>query len=888
MAQAVEAFRQGQMAESEALCREALTHDPKLVKGWRMMAMLADRVGKLELALKLLTNAHLLDPQNPDTLLDLGRLLRKQQRNQEARRILNRALALAPDNPYILFENALTTQSLAQPEAAITMLKRVLAIQPQWAEALNNLANLLLHQKCYSEAIACYQQALRLHPESPEVLYNLAGAYHADQQHEEAILLLERITSLRPDWHQPHRKLGLIHADLKQIDRAETHLKKAVALHGEDIDALAALGLLYRERRALEKARGIFRRLVELRPENVGILNMAAVVLREMGHHQEGLALIGKALQIDPNATESCNNLGLAHMELKHTEQAIHWFRRLLQLDPNSVAGLSNLGLTLQERGQLEEALALHMKAATLEKHNHKIFYNIASVRSDLGQVDEAIEALEQAVKIDPSYEPAWTNMGNQLKIRGNMEAAKRAYLKALELENEPFKVLNNLGNLYMQMGQFKASIPYFRRALALDPTHNAIHSNLIFALDHNPDAPLEELISERRNWQKQHAAPLNPTPAQAFANDPDQDRILRIGYVSADFRGHSAASTFGANILHYDRQQFEVFCYSNNAIVDPMTLRLKEAATDWRQIHKLDDEKLHKLILRDRIDILVDLSGHSKGNRLPLFARRAAPIQVTGWGYNTGTGLKSIDYGFNDPVTLPASQRHGFSEEIIDLPYQLHFQPIITFPEIHPLPAYQNGYITFGSFNRSEKYNPEILSLWAEVLKAVPKSRLLLKLHKKNLDDLALWLRQQIENSGIDPARLQILGWTPQPEHLRAFNLLDIALDPFPHGGGITSMEAMRMGIPVITRLSDYIASRGTAACWKVLGDPSWIAESKEKYIEIACQKSADLEGLAELRSTLRERFDASPLGNHQLYVSEVERAYRWMWKRWLSKRSA
>jgi predicted O-linked N-acetylglucosamine transferase (SPINDLY family) len=474
----------------------------------------------------------------------------------------------------------------------------------------------------------------------------------------------------------------------------------------------------------------------------------------------------------------------------------------------------------------------------------------------------------------------AQNNLANALVSAGQSGEGIEVYERLVQ-SKPGFAVAHmNLGNALGHTGHFDDVIAMYRRALEVKPDFADAHSNLIFVLDMMPSVGMGELQAERRRWDEVHAAPLWREPVHG--NDRSPARRLRIGYVSADLRQHSASRTFVGILTQYDRTQFEVVAYSNHAGKgDAFTERLRQGVTLWRDIAHLSDEAVAQLIREDGIDILVDLSGHSAGNRLLVFARKPAPIQVTGWGYGSSTGMRAMDVFFTDRVLVPPEERHYFTEEVRYQASAWGCYTIDAFPPVSALPALSEGVLTFGSFNRLAKVSEQAYGAWAQVLLALPGSRLLLK--TPELDDAANRERVlgHFTQAGVEAERIILQGKTDWNEHMQAYGRVDIALDPFPHGGGITTLEGLMMGVPVVTLCWPSIAGRLSASIVTVLGLSDWIAQTQEDYVRLAVQKAADVQGLAALRGRLRG-IVSSVLGDQQAYVRSVEAEYRQLWQRW------
>jgi predicted O-linked N-acetylglucosamine transferase (SPINDLY family) len=392
----------------------------------------------------------------------------------------------------------------------------------------------------------------------------------------------------------------------------------------------------------------------------------------------------------------------------------------------------------------------------------------------------------------------------------------------------------------------------------------------------------IRSLQEERKRWDAAHGARWHKQ--WTHPNVPNPERRLRVGYVSADIWGKSSIKVFGGMLTRYDRSAFDVYVYSNaKGKDDKFTDLFKQNVTVWRDIVGLSDDAATDLIRKDQIDILVDLSGHSSGHRLLVFARKPAPIQVTAWGYASGTGMRAMDVFLTDPVMVPPQDKQYFAEEIRYLPCVVGAFFNEQFPDVNELPALSAGTITFGCFNRLMKVTEETYRVWAEILLATPNSKLILK----TPETVAAQARviENFTKAGVDTERIIMLGGTAWYEHMQAHHQLDLALDPFPHGGGVTSLESLMMGVPVVTLLWPTMAGRVTASIMTALGLPDWIAKTREQYIELAIQKARDLQSLAALRKQLRSIFTSSVMGDQVAYTRAVEQEYRKLWKEWCEK---
>jgi predicted O-linked N-acetylglucosamine transferase (SPINDLY family) len=425
-------------------------------------------------------------------------------------------------------------------------------------------------------------------------------------------------------------------------------------------------------------------------------------------------------------------------------------------------------------------------------------------------------------------------------------------------------------------MGQAEAGVRWMRRGLAAAPDDARIHSNLLMTLQYLPGIGAAEMLDEHRAWDAAHGlAHRPPTPPVPRPGPPG--RRVRIGYVSPDFRIHPIGYFLLGVVMAHDRERFEVACYATSAATDGLTRAFRERADRWVPCWQDSDAELAARIRADGIDILVDLSGHTDGNRLGTFARRAAPVQATWAGYVGTTGLSAMDYLISDHIHSPAGAERFAVERIARMPNgYVCYAPPLRAPEPGPPPALASGVVTFGCFNNAAKLNGGVVALWSRLLRGRPERRLRLQSARLDLPEAREPLVAAFEARGVDRSQLDIRGFVPPDDLVAAYREVDIALDPFPYSGGLTTLEALWMGVPVVTRPGERFCSRHSASHLTNVGLQGFVAATDEDYLGIAEAWSADLGRLATLRAALRERMLASPLCDWGGFTADLEALYR------------
>ena len=645
------------------------------------------------------------------------------------------------------------------------------------------------------------------------------------------------------------------------------------------------------ERGDLASAERRYRAILQSDPRNADATHLLGLICHQRGDHAAAIAQIGAAIAAKSDKAVYHYNLGNALAALDRLDAAIDSFRAALKLDPGHVDTRSNLALALAEAGRHGEAAAeyrhllrLQPSAAARNALARALIRFADSDPAGAPGYDEAAALLQQ------SWEHAGDPAAMRLALahchrkRNRWTEAASHYQSVVALKPDDPGAHNELANCYNQLGRIAEAIAQYRETYRLAPDFPAALASVLACLNYDPDCPPDQAAAEHRHWAERVAAPHYPKLPR-FSNRRDSNRPLRIGYVSPDLRRHPVSALFEPILAAHDRGRFEVTCYYNFQGEDAVTLRLKALTHRWRPVAGLGDDDLCAQIRADGIDILVDLAGHTSENRLLAFARRPAPVQVSWLGYFNTTGLATMDFFLSDRWSSPPGQDRYYVERLLRLPHtRFCYQPPEYMPAVGALPAMAAGHVTFGCLNNLSKLNEKVLALWSEVMRAVPQSRLLLQ--AAALDDAPNRLRfsELCAQHGIAPARLELRGFVPFDQSPASYAEIDIALDPFPFCGGMTSLEALWLGVPVITLAGVSIAGRQSASMLVNLGLSELIAGDGAEYVDKAVTLARDLPRLAQLRAGLRARFAASPLMDYAGFTRDLEAAYRDMWLRWIA----
>ena len=669
--------------------------------------------------------------------------------------------------------------------------------------------------------------------------------------------------------------LGLLDLQQGHLDAARARIERAIA--GDPAQAryriglgrtLAALG----EHRAAAAAYAAALARCPLDPDaRFG----HAIALQAEGDARAAIAAYRAVLEVAPDHADALNNLGVLLCEAREFRDAEHSLRRALAAAPTHAPAAFNLARALQGQSRREEAIAQYRHTLALRSDHAEALCNLGNLYRDTGAPDAAFDAYTQALRADPESVLAWNNLGCLLRSAGRLQDAERCLRHAIELAPRHAAAHDNLGSVLKDAGGTDEAVEAFRRAVELDPSSPGIHGNLLYALSFTSARP-EPILEEARRWGRKFG-PTPPAQATVTPAVPPPDRPLRIGYVSPDFREHCQALYTLPLFSNHDRDAVRVVCYSDVVRPDDTTRRIAALADEWRDTHGLDDAALTSLVRADAIDVLVDLTMHMAAGRPGLFNRRPAPVQLCWLAYPGTTGNPAIDYRVSDPWLDPPGSDEHYVERTIRLPDEFWcYDPLATGPDVGPLPALGNGFVTFGCLNNPCKVTDATLDAWSGVLRALPTSRLLLLMPAgPRRAQRAAFLAAR----GVDPGRIEFLDYRPRAEYLRAYRAIDIGLDTFPYNGHTTTLDALWMGVPVVTRIGATCVGRGGLSQLRQLGLAQLAAEDDAAFVATTLALAADWSALAALRAELRTRLDRSPLRDARRFARHLERVYLEAW---------
>ncbi len=632
-------------------------------------------------------------------------------------------------------------------------------------------------------------------------------------------------------------------------------------------------------------AAGIYQRLLELIPDSHDVRHLHGLALFDLGRPDEGIRLMEEALARNPGAGHYYNNLGSRLIDRGDHARAEQLLTEGAARSPSCPATRYNLGNALFRQGKYLPAIACYRAALALRPDFAMCDLQLGLALHNAGLRAEALTHYQAAVAAHPDDPALRINHGALLQSECDLDGAAAAFREAVRLTPQDATPLNNLAVVMKEIGELGEATRLLRRCVELKPASLEIHSNLILTLHYDPTAAADDLKSAHEGWNSRHA-----TPARAYANLPEPGRRLRLGFVSPDLRDHVVGRALLPSFRRLDPAHFELFCYGNT-VADPISEEFRARCHAWRELGTKTAEQLAETIRGDGVDILIDLALHTSDNRLDVFALKPAPLQVSWLGYPESSGLATMDYRLTDARLEPPSGNrlaHPHEQAWLLPDCWTCYEPPFGFPEVNAPPAASGRPFTYGSFNNNCKINGDVLDAWARILMATPGSRLKLLAkqgtHRRRFVD-------ELVRRGIDAGRVVFADYVPAAADLSQGGLLaryhdiDVALDTFPYGGMTTTLDALWMGVPVVSLIGERNLGRAGLSLLSNVGLAEFAVADVDAYVETALRLAADRSRLAELRAGLRDRMRTSPLLDAAGFTRKIETAFRGMWLEWCGR---
>jgi protein O-GlcNAc transferase len=910
---AIEAYESGNLIEAELIYRAILNDQPKHPDANHNLGVLALAVGKpqeavtylkvaaetshnslkfwlsyidgliaaddLNVALEILVEAKAIGLHNDD----FEKLSKKL--NEKA---VSKNNSTSSNNRQISDDSDHTSPSQTQLDeifslwalgnfAAVEKLANDLARQfPKHPLPWKALGAVAIQQGRPCQALAPMEQAVRLSPDDAESHSNLGNVLKDLGRLADAEASYLKAIQLNPNFAETYSNLGMVLKDLNRLTDAERHVRKSIRLKYDLPQAHSNLGVILENIGRLEEAEASYREAVRLKPDFSRAYGNLASLLKSLGRFSDAESYYREAIRFNPYSAEAYCNLGMLFYDLNRLLDAEASYREAIRLQPNIAMAHSNLSLVLRNLGRFNEAEASCREAIRISPDLSEAYVNLSILLRDLGRFIEAETICRELIRCKPNIAEAHGVLATVLRDLRRLDDAELCCLEAIRLKPKLSETHSNLGTILKDLGRMADAEASYTEAIRLNPAEPKAYSSLLLTTLYTEKCQddLWKLHKEFGNqFEKEHKSSW-----PRHENLCDQDRKLRIGYVSGDFRKHAVSFFIKPIFELHDKKNFEVYAYSNHFLVDSITSELRMAVDHWRQCAHLNDKQLFHLIRQDQIDILIDLSGHTAFNRLTLFALKPAPIQITWLGYPGTTGLSSIDYR----ITYESLDPDGFSEEfhsekLIRLPDSvIQFEPLGVTPDVNELPALNNQAFTFACLNNHAKISDYLIEIWIRIMKRVPQARFVLG-NARNTQPQQVF-QKKLADAGIGSDRLILKQEMSLEAYWNLYREIDLQLDTFPYNGGTTSLQSLWMGVPVITLAGNMTQSRVGVAVLKRAGLSSFIADTKDEYIAKAEYWTKNLFELNVIRKSLREKLSGSSTSTQPL-IDHLEAAYRDIW---------
>ncbi|KAL6133672.1 hypothetical protein ACLB2K_065906 [Fragaria x ananassa] len=749
---------------------------------------------------------------------------------------------------------------------AFDSFMEAIKLDPENACALTHCGILYKDEGRLREAAESYQKALKADPSykpSAEclaiVLTDLGTSLKLAGNTQDGLQKYYEALKTDPHYAPAYYNLGVVYSEMMQFDTALTCYEKAALERPMYAEAYCNMGVIYKNRGDLESAIACYERCLAVSPNFEIAKNNMAIALTDLGTKvklegdiDQGIAYYKKALYYNWHYADAMYNLGVAYGEMLKFDMAIVFYELAFHFNPHCAEACNNLGVIYKDRDNL----------------------------------DKAVECYQLALSIKPNFSQSLNNLGVVYTVQGKMDGAASMIEKAIIANPTYAEAYNNLGVLYRDAGNIAMAIDAYEQCLKIDPDSRNAGQNRLLAMNYIHDGHDDKLFVAHRDWGRRFMRLFSQYTS--WDNIKDPERPLVIGYVSPDYFTHSVSYFIEAPLAHHEYAKYKVVVYSAVVKADAKTIRFRERVLKkggiWRDIYGIDEKKVASIIKEDKVDILVELTGHTANNKLGTMACRPAPVQVTWIGYPNTTGLPAIDYRITDSLADSPDSEQQHVEELVRLPECfLCYTPSPEAGPVFPTPALSNGFITFGSFNNLAKITPKVLQVWARILSAIPNSRLVVKCKPFSCDSVRERFLSTLEQLGLEPLRVDLLPLILlNYDHMQAYSLMDISLDTFPYAGTTTTCESLYMGVPCVSMGGSVHAHNVGVSILSKVGLGNLIAKNEEEYVQLAVQLASDITALSNLRMSLRDLMSRSPVCDGPKFTLGLESAYRNMWRKY------
>ncbi len=823
------------------------------------------------------------EPAHADALHYLGVIALQTNDPHRAAHLIGQAIVANPSNYGYYMNHGSALKQVGQLADALLSFDRAIALRPEIADAHSMRGNILQEMQRFEEALVSFDAALSITPNDMMLCYNRGNALMALGQLGAAVSSFDRAIAIEPQFAEAWINRGLALQALLQPDDALASFDQAIAINPTIAEAHFNRGVVLR---TLEKSSAAIASLdsaIALRPDFAAAYFQRGVVHQELQKIDEAIANYDTAIALLPECAEAYANRGVAQHAVHAWEAALDSYDNAIRLNPKYPPTHLNRGLALHALKQWDAALKSFDNAIALRPDFSDAHCSRGRTLNECNRLEAALTSFDAAVTNNPASADAHYNRGIVLLRLRRLEESENSFHAALLHNPKLAEAHHNLASSLQTRGDIAGAQASYRNALDCDPNRADSNTGLLYCLSSDVNVDAKTLFEEHLRFGDQFEGPFRGN-WQLHTNPSEPERRLNLGIVSADLCYHAIA-TFIEPLLQQlaHHPNYSLHAYYNNPVQDVVSGRLKTYFAHWSDVAALSDDELAQNIRADGIDILIDLSGHTALNRLLTFARKPAPIQITWMGFPGTTGLQAMDYYLTDRHFLPPGQfDHLFTEKLAYLPGSAPFLPSPEAPDVNSLPALGNGYLTFGSFNKLKKFSPQVVALWAQVLRSQPESRMVIGgMESADSSVVEEWFTRE----GVGRERLRFFPVSDMKTYLGLHHLVDICLDTFPYNGGTTTLQALWMGVPTLTLSGSTPVTRTGSAILGHVGLHAFQANTSQEFVDFGLNWANKVEELSNIRASLRASLTAAPLGQPEVIATGLDRALRTMWRRWCNQ---